>query len=317
MEHRVVGLVIGRPNPFEVAVACEVFGIRRPEICDWWYDFRLAAEIPRVDAGGLFTMEVPYGLDAVAEADTVVIPSAPLDEPTPPTVLAALRDAYRRGARIVSFCSGAFALGDAGLLDGRRATTHWMYTDAFRRRFPRVELVPNALYVDEGRVLTSAGTSAAIDVSLHLVRRDMGAEIANGVARRMVVPPHRDGDQAQFVASPVPECGDRFAELLDWLKDDPAREASVDEMAAKVHMSPRTFARRFRAATGTTPHRWLTLQRLDRARELLEASDLAVETIADRVGFGSASTLRTHFQRELGTSPTSYRRRFTRRRLAG
>lgn len=313
MDHRVVGLVIGRPNPFEVAVACEVFGLRRPEISPDWYDFRLAGEQRRLDAGGAFTMELPHGIDAVADADTVVVPSAPVDQTLSPGVREALQAAHGRGARLVSFCSGAFALAEAGVLDGRRATTHWMFADRFRRRFPRVELEPNALYVDEGQVLTSAGTSAAIDVSLHLVRRDLGADVANGVARRMVVPPHRDGGQAQYVASPVPACGDRFSALLDWLREEPAREATVEEMAARVHMSPRTFARRFRAATGTTPHRWLTLQRLDRARELLEGSDLPVEVIADRVGFGAASTMRTHFARELGTSPASYRRRFTRR----
>lgn len=311
-EHRVVGLVVGRVSPFEVAVACEVFGLRRPEISTVWYDFVLAAEQAQVDASGIFMMSVAHGLEAVAEADTVVVPSAPIEGPVSPAVLDALRGAHARGARIVSYCSGAFALAEAGLLDGRRATTHWVHAERFRERFPRVDLDPDALYVDAGRILTSAGTSAAIDVSLHLVRRDHGAEIANAVARRMVVPPHRDGDQAQYVASPVPACDDRFAALLDWLRDDPSRDATVEEMAAKVHMSPRSFARRFRDTTGTTPHRWLILQRLDRARELLEGSELPVETVADRVGFGSASTLRIHFKRELGTSPVSYRRRFSR-----
>lgn len=311
MDHRVVTLILGDPNPFEVAVACEVFGLRRPEIATSWYDFALASESPCVRArDGIFKMDVPYGLDAVETADTVVIPNAELDRPVSPAALEAIRAAYRRGARLVSYCTGAFALAEAGVLDGKRATTHWMHSDLFAERFPRVELDRDAIYVDAGRVFTSAGTSAAIDVSLFLVRRDLGAEAANGVARRMVVPPHRDGGQAQYVASPVPDCGDRFAELLDWLAEDPRKEATVEDMAARMHMSPRTFARRFRDVTGTTPHRWLTIQRIDRARRLLETTDLPVETIADRVGFGTASTLRTHFSRELRTTPTAYRRRF-------
>lgn len=312
MTHEVVVVVTDGFSPFELSVACEVFGTHRPELSDTWYGFRLAAETPTVDADGLFTITVPHGLDAVVTADTVIVPTAPTDRPVPPAMVAAVREAYANGARVMSYCSGAFALGAAGLLDGRRATTHWIFTDTFRRRFPRVHLHADEIYVDDGRVLTSAGTSAAIDLSLHVVRRDWGAEMANSLARRMVIPPHRDGGQAQFVTRPVPEEDDRFAALLDWLRGDLTREATVEEMAARVHMSPRSFARRFRDATGTTPHRWIVLQRLDHARELLEGTDLPVDLVAVRSGFGAAATLRTHFRRELGTSPAAYRRCFSR-----
>jgi transcriptional regulator GlxA family with amidase domain len=227
-------------------------------------------------------------------------------------MIQALRDAYDRGARILSVCSGAFALGYAGLLDGRRATTHWMYADRLAAMFPEADVDPDVLYVIDGQVMTSAGTAAGIDLCLHLVRMDHGAEIANAFARRMVVPPHRDGGQAQYVQAPMPECSgdDPIAEVSDWMVTNLHEELSVDELARKALMSPRTFARRFRAATGTTPHQWLLRQRVLHAQHLLEATDEPVERIATRCGFGSAAVLRQHFNRVVGTSPLAYRRTF-------
>jgi AraC family transcriptional activator FtrA len=317
MAHTVAVVVDDGVMPFEFAVACEVFGLERPELGVPWYDFRICAPTPRVATGGGFAMEVPHGLDVAAAADTVLVPAAPRQrDAMRGAVLDALRAASARGARMMSFCSGAFVLAEAGLLDGRRATTHWMYTDEFRARFPRVRLDPGVLFVDDGDILTSAGTAAGIDLALHVVRLDHGAEIANAVARRMVVPPHRDGGQAQFVVAPhVPRAGDHdaIARLIDELCAELDRDLDVAEMAARVAMSPRTFARRFKEATGTTPARWLARQRVEHAQQLLEATDLDVELIADRSGLGSGATLREHFRRELGITPTAYRRTFDRR----
>ncbi len=213
---------------------------------------------------------------------------------------------------MLSVCSGAFALAHAGLLDGRRATTHWMYTTRLARGFPAVNVDPDVLYVDDGQILTSAGTAAGIDLCLHVVRLDHGAEVANAVARRMVVPPHRDGGQAQFVREPlVTECGnDQLAATLDWAVEHLGEPLTVELLARRALMSPRTFARRFRAATGTTPLQWLLRQRILHAQRLLEATDLPVEVIAERCGFGSATVLRTHFRRIVDTSPLGYRRTF-------
>jgi transcriptional regulator GlxA family with amidase domain len=220
---------------------------------------------------------------------------------------------------MVSYCSGAFALAAAGILDGRHATTHWMYADKLARRYPSVRVVPDVLYVDDGQVMTSAGTAAGIDLSLHIVRRDYGSDVANKVARRMVVPPHRDGGQAQFVDLPVPPVDDTvlLGPTLDWIVDHLAEPLTVDAMAAHAMVSPRTFARRFRAVTGTTPLQWLLHQRVAHARRLLETSDLPIERIADASGLGSAANLRAHFQRVVGTTPTSYRRTFATASLVG
>jgi len=318
--HSVAVVVFDGINPFEFAVACEVFGLDRPEIGVPWYDFRVCAPTPRVMTNGGFAMEVPHGLDVVETADTVIVPAGP----RPPgegdhEILDALRTAHARGARLMSFCSGAFTLAQAGLLDGRRATTHWMYTQEFRARFPRVRLDPDVLFVDDGDVLTSAGTAAGIDLALHVVRLDHGAEVANAVARRMVVPPHRDGGQAQFVRAPhVPRETERgtIARLLDELRTELDSDLDVGQMAARVAMSRRTFARRFKEVTGTTPARWLTRQRLEHAQQLLESTDLDMELVAHRSGLGTGVTLREHFRRELGTTPTAYRRTFDRRAVA-
>jgi transcriptional regulator GlxA family with amidase domain len=305
--------------PFEMAVPCEVFGIDRSELGVPWYRHMIcAAEDPPIRSSQGFTIDTPYGLDEVVKADTVVVPAwsaAELDDGAPPALLDALRAAHRRGARILSVCSGAFALAAAGLLDGRRATTHWMHAEALAARYPEIEVDPDVLYVDEGDVMTSAGTAAGIDLCLHVVRLDFGAEIANAVARRMVVPPHREGGQAQFVEAPMTsgEPGsDRFAATLEYMLEHLDEPLSVEGMADRAAMSPRTFARRFRATTGTTPGQWLVRQRVLLAQRLLETTDDPVELIALRCGFGTAAGLRMHFRRVLDTSPLVYRRTFRR-----
>jgi transcriptional regulator GlxA family with amidase domain len=302
-----------------MAVPCEVFGIDRSELGVPWYRHRVCAvEPPPIRSSMGFTIDTPFGLDDVVKADTVVVPAwgaAQLDDDPPAPLLDALRTAHRRGARILSVCSGAFVLAAAGLLDGRRATTHWMHAEALAARYPQVEVDPDVLYVDNGDVMTSAGTAAGIDLCLHVVRLDFGAEIANAVARRMVVPPHREGGQAQFVEAPVTsgEPGsDRFAATLEYMLEHLDEPLSVEGMADQAAMSPRTFARRFRATTGTTPGQWLVRQRVLLAQRLLEITDDPVELIALRCGFGTAAGLRLHFRRVLDTSPLVYRRTFRR-----
>jgi transcriptional regulator GlxA family with amidase domain len=303
-------------SPFEFAVVCEVFGLERPEIVDPWpYELVLCSEGGRPVTTSLgFTLDGLEPLAAARNADTVVVPASGADAVRPPTheMIDALQHAHGRGARMLSVCSGAFALAHAGLLDGRRATTHWMFTTRLAHAFPAVKVDPDVLYVDDGQILTSAGTAAGIDLCLHVVRMDHGAEVANAVARRMVVPPHRDGGQAQFVREPlVTECeSDQLAATLDWAVEHLDEPLTVELLARRALMSPRTFARRFRAATGTTPLQWLLRQRILHAQRLLEATDLPVEVIADRCGFGSATVLRTHFRRFVDTSPLGYRRTF-------
>ena len=314
--HVVAALVTEGVAPFELAVVCEVFGLARPEILDPWpYEVLLASpDGPRVRTNQGFWIDGVRSLAALDRANTIVVPAWAGDASNEPsdTTIAALRRAHRRGARLMSVCSGAFALAHAGLLNGRRATTHWMYTDRLAHRFPAIDVDPNVLYVDEGQVLTSAGTAAGIDLCLHVVRLDHGVEVANAVARRMVVPPHRDGGQAQFVEAPVQadDGNDPLAATLDWALEHLDEPLTVETMARRALTSPRTFARRFRAVTGTTPLQWLLRQRILQAQRLLESSDLPVELVAQRCGFGSASVLRTHFKRMLDTSPLSYRRTF-------
>jgi AraC family transcriptional activator FtrA len=309
-----VAVAVGHgTNPFELAVACEVFGLERPELDVEWYRLQVCAVDPPPLRVKNFVLSTEYGLAELAAADTVIVPNATAHDATNHALVDALQLAYERGARMVSFCSGAFALAAAGILDGRPATTHWMYADELARRHPSVRVVPDVLYVDDGRVLTSAGTSAGIDLSLHIVRLDHGSDVANAVARRMVVPPHRDGGQAQYVDLPVPPVDDTIVlgPTLDWIVDRLDEPLTVEGMAAHAMVSPRTFARRFRAVTGTTPLQWLLHQRVRHAQRLLESTDMPVERIADASGLGSAANLRAHFQRVVGTTPTAYRRTFT------
>lgn len=308
MAHQVVTLLTPGANPFEFGVSCEVFGLRRPELGVEWYEHRLAAVARPLVVNGGWAVDTCHGLEATGTADTLVVPACPMDPPR--DAVAAVRAAYDRGARIVSFCSGAFALAAAGILDGRDATTHWMYADELAVRYPKVRFDPEVLYVDDGQVLTSAGTAGAIDLALHIVRHDFGARVANLVARRMVVAPHRDGGQSQFVTAPVPDAPyeDGLPALLEWMEEHLHEDHSIDTLAQLVAMSPRTLARRFRDTTGTTPVRWLINQRVQRAAQLLETTDLPVEAIARRTGFGTAANLRVHFRRALGVSPAEHRR---------
>jgi transcriptional regulator GlxA family with amidase domain len=311
--HTVAVVVADGLSVFEFAVACEVFGVDRSEDAGVpWYRFVVCAAGPApIQAQAGFTIGTPYGLAPLRTADTIVIPAAGSAEHNE-QLLVALRRAHARGARILSVCTGAFVLAAAGLLDDRRATTHWMHTEELARRYPKVKLDAGVLYVDDGDILTSAGTAAGIDLCLHIVRLDYGAEIANMVARRMVVPPHRDGGQAQFVDQPLPDLpeGDPFAETLVWAQGHLGEPLSVNELAARAAMSPRTFARHFRATAGTTPHQWLLGQRIVLAQRLLETTDLSIDLIAERCGLGTATNMRQHFQRIVRTAPNAYRRTF-------
>jgi transcriptional regulator GlxA family with amidase domain len=303
--HRVVALVVPDVVAFDLSIAAQIFGHRDERER---YSFAVCAERPgNVPSTTGFALEAPYGLDVLETADTVIVPGfRPLTEP-PPATLEALSAAAARGARVASVCVGAFALGAAGLLDGRAATTHWQEADAFRARFPRVRLNPQVLYVDSGSILTSAGLSAGIDLCLHLVRQDYGAAAAADVARRMVVAVHRPGGQAQYARPSRPET-DGVGETLDWAVTEMHRALTVNQLARHAGMAPRTFVRRFRDVTGMTPIRWLGGQRLLEAQRLLETTRLTVDEIAARCGIGSAANLRLHMSRELGTTPTAYRR---------
>ena len=297
--------------PFELGVLCEVFGVDRSAYGGPAFDFSVVTADPGdVPTTMGFSLAVTDGLERAADADLVAVPAFPAGAEVPAAVLDLLRDAVDRGARVLSVCYGAFVLGEAGLLDGRRCTTHWAHTETLAERFPAALVDRDVLYVEDGPVVTSAGTAAGIDAALHVVRTELGARAASVVARRMVVPPHRDGGQAQYIAEPVPACRDEgMAPVIAWMQAHLHEDLTVDDVAAHALMSPRTFARRFRASTGTTPAAWLNRQRLERARELLEGTDLPVEEIARRVGFGSAAVLRHHFA-VLGTTPQSYRRTF-------
>ncbi len=308
---RVIALAYDGLCTFEYGVAVEMFGLPRPELDDW-YDFATCAVEPgALRAAGGLTVSAQGGLALLKDAGTIIVPGwRGADAAPPPNLLRHVRDAHERGARLLSFCSGVFVLAAAGLLDGRRATTHWRYADALAQRYPRITVEPDVLYVDEGSILTSAGTAAAIDLSLHLIRRDWGPLVANRVARRAVVPTHRDGGQAQFVPAPLPEQGAAMGPILDWMRRRLGEGLTIPVLAGRARMSERTFLRRFEEATGLSPKQWLTQERLARARELLEGSDLAVEQIADACGFGTADTLRHHFRRTLQISPARYRERF-------
>jgi transcriptional regulator GlxA family with amidase domain len=301
-------------SPFHLSVPCLVFGEDRSEIGVPPFRLLVCATLKgrlRTSAG--FDIEVVHDLAALRRAAIVIVPSwRDTAERPPAALLDALQRAHRRGAQIVGLCLGAFVLADAGLLDGRGATTHWNYADAFASRYPAVRLDPDVLYVDHGDVLTSAGTAASLDCCLHLLRQRCGAEVANRVARRLVVAPHREGGQAQFIEQPLPAAqrGDKLQGLLAWVVQHLDQAHSVDSLAGRVAMSRRTFTRRFRQTTGTTLLQWLLNQRLARARRLLETTDRAVEWVALEAGFGSAVSLRQHFAASLGTSPTRYRAQF-------
>jgi len=301
---------------FEFGIVVEVFGLPRPELKIPWYRFQVCSlERGPLRATGGVRVQASAGLPALRRAGTIVIPGwhDPSERP-PDILLRALRAAYARGARLVSICSGVFVLAAAGLLDGKRATTHWRYVARLRTHYPKVQVEPDVLYVDAGRILTSAGSAAGIDLCLHIVRRDHGAAVANQVARRLVVAPQREGGQAQYIPAPLrEEQRGGLAALLDWAQQRLAEDLSVDRLARQANLSPRTFARRFVAETGTTPHRWVTHQRVLAAQQRLELRADSMDGLAEAVGFRTPEALRFHFRKTLKTTPSAYRRRFSRR----
>ncbi|MFZ2530149.1 MAG: helix-turn-helix domain-containing protein [Rhodococcus sp. (in: high G+C Gram-positive bacteria)] len=324
----VVAPLLPYVEAFELGVACEVFGFDRSDDGLPTYDFTLIRGTPHPVATRFgYTIEVPHDLDLLDAADLIVVPAGgtTVASTCDPSYLCGTRDdmsdleplfvklraAVDRGARVASMCTGAFTLAAAGLLDGRPCTTHWRHTTRLAEMYPAARVDPDVLYVDDGAVLTSAGTAAGIDLCLHIVRTEQGAGVANTIARRMVVPPHRDGGQAQYVAMPLPTAAsETLAPILDWMTEHLDRDLPVAALAATAHLSVRTFARRFAAETGTTPARWLRDQRVYAAQQLLESTDLPVDVIADRVGFGTAAVLRQHFLRLRRTTPQAYRRTF-------
>ncbi|WP_372023955.1 helix-turn-helix domain-containing protein [Rhodococcus sp. NyZ502] len=321
---KVVVPLMPMTEAFELGVACEVFGFDRSDDGLPTYDFSLIAAVPgpiRTRFG--YNIDVPYNLDSLDDADLIVVSAggtydagdAYMCSPSPDSsvdpLLVKLNEALARGAKVASLCTGAFVLGAAGLLDGRRCTTHWRHAERLAQTYPEAKVDPDVLYVDEDPVFTSAGTAAGIDLCLHIVRKEQGSRVANGIARRMVVPPHRDGGQAQYVATPLASTPSAtLAPLLDWMTENLALDLTVGMVAARANMSARTFARRFQAETGTTPARWLSDQRVLAAQHLLENSDLSVDVIAERVGFGGGAVLRQHFIRLRCTTPQAYRRTF-------
>ncbi|MEU6663212.1 helix-turn-helix domain-containing protein [Streptomyces sp. NPDC046821] len=318
MLKNVAAVLLDEVHPFELGVVSEVFGLDRSDEGLPVYDFAVvSAAGPTLTTNAGFTVSTPYGLDRLDEADLIALPGMPRRDSYPPELLDALRRAVDRGARVLSVCSGVFALGAAGLLDGRRCAVHWRYAAELAVRHPRTHVDPDVLYVDEDPVFTSAGSAAGIDACLHIVRKEHGTEVANAIARRMVVPPHRDGGQAQYVERPLPvtPC-DTVGGVLAWMERHLDETLTVEALAARAHMSPRTFARRFQQETGTTPYRWLLRQRVLRAQELLERTDETVETIAAQTGFGNAAAMRHQFMKALGTTPNAFRRTFRGRSIA-
>ncbi|GAB2828573.1 helix-turn-helix domain-containing protein [Alpinimonas psychrophila] len=312
MLNTVVLLAIPGVAPFEFGVICEVFGIDRSAMGGPRFDFTIVTADPGpVETNLGFDMIISAGLEAAASADLIAVAAHRIGD-VDERYLEVIRAAEARGAWVLSVCSGAFTLAQAGILDGRRATTHWMHTDQLAAEYPGITVDPNVLFVEDGSVVTSAGTAAGIDAALHIVRCELGASMANVIARRMVVPPQRDGGQSQYIESPVrPDCADSFAQVTEWMLANLGDDLTVDQLARRALMSSRTFARRFRADMGTTPSAWLNRQRMIRARQLLEESDAPLEKVAQDTGFKTASVMRHHFVRALQTTPTAYRRTFS------
>jgi transcriptional regulator GlxA family with amidase domain len=316
MLKNVVVVVLNDCEPFDLGVLCEVFGNDRTDEGLPGYDFAVVAgeDGPLRSSAG-FGLVTEAGLERLETADLIAVPASSDDRCStgdwPEPLLDALRRAVDRGARVLSVCTGAFILGAAGLLDGRGCTTHWRHADELARMYPAAKVDPSVLYVDDGQIVTSAGTAAGIDACLYLVRTEQGSKVANAIARRMVVPPHRDGGQAQYVERPVaePAC-DTLGDVIEWMQRNLDRVVTIDDLAGLAAMSPRTFARRFVQETGTTPQRWLTGQRVLLAQQLLEETDETVDVIAERAGFGNAATFRHHFRSWRATTPHAYRRTF-------
>ncbi|MBT9607952.1 helix-turn-helix domain-containing protein [Microbacterium sp.] len=301
--------------PFEFGLACEAFGLDRTDDGVPNFDFRIVSPDPGVVPSNIgFSINVERGLDAAEDADILVLAPIPRERwgAVDVRVLDLVRRVHARGAWLLSVCSGSFVLADSGVLDGRRATTHWRYAPLMARMYPRIEVDPDVLYVQSDNIITSAGTAAGLDACLHLLRQELGAELTNRIARRMVVAPQRDGGQAQFIASPLPvDTSLSLAPVTEWMLHNLDADLPVERLAARAHMSPRTFARRFKADFGATPAAWLARQRLLHAQRLLEETDLGLDRIAAECGFGSAAVLRQNFARTMGLTPTAYRARFS------
>jgi AraC family transcriptional regulator, transcriptional activator FtrA len=311
--HPVAVVVYDRVALMELGVACDIFGGEFTAADGTpLYQLTVCGTEPSVSTDAGFAMQVPRGLDALPAARTVIVP--PTDQPgqVPTAVLEALRQARARKCRLVSLCTGAFVLAEAGILDGHTATTHWSECAELARRYPRVSVDPGVLYTDEPGLLTSAGSAASLDLCLHVVQHDYGTEIATQIARDLVVPLHREGGQAQYIDTPLPELDSTnlFADTVSWLQAHLDQTVTVNDLAARAAMSPRTFARRFLASTGTTPYQWILRERIRLAQRLLETSDLPVDSVAARSGLRTASNLRKHFGRSLRTTPHAYRRAF-------
>jgi len=312
-KHLVVALAYDGLCTFEFGCTVELFALERPELGVDWYDFSVCAVEPGpIRAAGGITVQAPYDPSLLEQADTIIIPGwRDADEEPPAALLAQVRAAHARGARFCTICSGVFVLAAAGVLDGLRATTHWRYVERLQQRYPRVQVLADDLYVDEGQIITSAGSAAGLDMLLHLVRRDYGARVGNMVAQRLVVAPHREGGQAQFLPRPMAhdEQG-RLSRLMDWLRSHPAEAHTVASMAERAAMSPRTLQRQFQDATGMGPVEWLVRERVAIAKDFLESPDIALAQVAERAGFGSEESLRHHFRRVAATTPGAYRRAF-------
>lgn len=311
----VVALAYDGLCTFEFGVSVEIFGLPRPELGDNWYRFAVAAiDEGELRATGGVRLMTDGGYELLEQADTIVIPGwRGAKMPVPETLCNALRLAHQRGCRLISICSGVFVLAASGLLNGQQATTHWRYTNELRQRFPAIKVVEDVLYVGDPQLMTSAGSAAGIDLCLHVVREDFGSEVANNVARRLVVQPHRDGRQTQHLERPVARSreSERLGQLFDWLHLHLAEPHSLESLSRRVGMSPRTLLRRFREATGVTPARWLLNERLRQAQQALSETRISIEQIALNNGFGSASALRHHFQQQFAISPQAFRKKFT------
>jgi len=311
--HRIVALAYDRLSTFEFSIALEVFGIPQPDITHWYKFGICTANKGHLQArGGIEVVSPRLGIRALRKADTILIPGWTGPDVDPPKeLLGELRNAHRRGARLVSFCSGAFVVAATGLLDGKSATTHWRYADYLAKRFPSIRVKPDVLYVDEDSILTAAGSAAAIDLSLHVVRKDFGTKIANNIARRLVIQPHREGGQVQFIQAPIVDpMFPWLAKLFDWVQAHIHEDLTIRRLADQAHMSRRTFIRHFESACGSSPGEWIVMQRIRRAKEFLEMTNCSIEDIAARCGFKSSANLQHHFRNRLHLSPSAYRSAF-------
>lgn len=311
--HRVVAVAYDGLCTFEFGCVVELFALQRPELGVPWYRFAVcSAERGSLRAAGGIRVSIPHSLQLLDRADTIVIPGwRDANELPPADLVRKIRSAHARGARLCSICSGVFVLAAAGVLDGKTATTHWRYAELLAKRHPMIRVEPNALYVDQGQVLTSAGSAAGLDMLLHLVRRDYGPKIANQVAQRLVIPPHRDGNQAQYVPRPMaPDEAGRLSKLLDWIRAHLSRAHPIEVLARRANMSPRTLLRRFKETTGMAPSEWIVRERVAVAREMLESGRVSLARVAERAGFGSHESFRRHFRLIVGVAPAAYRKRF-------